>query len=60
MELCVASHIVNKRRYFSVSIANIAYLAFETYVALCFAAALHRVTYVQAQKAASIFMVEIP
>jgi hypothetical protein len=26
-ELCVASHIFNKRRYFSVRIANIAYVA---------------------------------
>jgi hypothetical protein len=38
-ELCVASHIVNKRRYSSVRMANIAYAACVAYVALCAAAA---------------------
>jgi hypothetical protein len=37
--LCVASHIVNKSRYFSVRIANIAY------VALCVTAAEDRQLY---------------
>jgi hypothetical protein len=41
-ELCVASHIVNKRRYFSVRVANIVYVACVAYVALCVAAALDR------------------
>jgi hypothetical protein len=34
----VASHIGNKGRYFSVRIANIAYVACVAYVALCVAA----------------------
>jgi hypothetical protein len=33
-ELCVASHIVNERRYFSVHIANIAYVALRVAAAL--------------------------
>jgi hypothetical protein len=36
-ELCVTSHIVNKRRYFSVRIVNIACVACVAYIALCVA-----------------------
>jgi hypothetical protein len=39
-QLCMTSYIVNKRRYFPVRIANLAYVACVAYVALCVAAAL--------------------